>query len=125
MRRESVLGVLILGMMLSTPGCLMNISATSVQSGTAAEKTSAADIVVGETTRDQVITQLGEPASSRTLEDGTEVLVYEGVVRESATFSMFLLINVQSKKTKTNTVTIKVRDGVVIDYERDQTVEEE
>ena len=81
--------------------------------------------MIDETTRDEGIERLGEPASSQTLDDGTEVLVYEGVVRESATFSMFLLINVQSKKTKTNTVTIKVRDGVVIDYQRDQTVEEE
>lgn len=125
MRRESILSALIIATLFAGPGCLMNISATSVQSGTAAEKAASAEIIVGETTRDAVIRQMGEPASTSTLDDGTEVLVYEGVLKESATFSMFLLINVQSKKTRTNTVTIKIRDGIVVDYQRDQTVEKE
>jgi hypothetical protein len=106
-------------------GCLMTVSASSVQTGTLVPEQMTRDIVVGETTRDELVEQLGDPSSIETLDDGTEVLAYESVLNEKASFGLLIVISVSSKKTRTSLVKFHVRDGVVVDYSRQKSVSQE
>jgi hypothetical protein len=72
-------------------------------------------IECGTTTKDWLITTLGEPSQQRTTSSGTEILEYRYSVKKDNHFVMpFLIVN--DKNETTQTVFFEISDGVVKNY---------
>lgn len=70
----------------------------------------------GVTTREWVIDNFGEPKREEHLQNGEEVLVYENVKHTCNSFSLFLLFSSHTSENTIETVSFKIKDGIVKSY---------
>jgi len=71
----------------------------------------------GKTTKDWLVTALGEPTEERMMEDGTEILRYKCTEKRNNQFVLFPPpIVIDDKKEIEHTVVFKLKDGIVQRY---------
>lgn len=70
----------------------------------------------GVTTKEWIIDNLGEPDREKHLRDGEEILIYENTRRKSRHVSLFLLFSSHTSEDIKETVSFKIRDGIVESY---------
>lgn len=70
----------------------------------------------GKTTKDWLVTALGEPTEERMMEDGTEILRYKCTEKRNNQFVLFPIVFVDDKKEIEHTVVFKLKDGIVQRY---------
>ena len=71
----------------------------------------------GKTTKDWLVTALGEPTEERMMEDGTEILRYKCTEKRNNQFVLFPPpIVIDDKKEIEHTIVFKLRDGIVQRY---------
>ena len=71
----------------------------------------------GKTTKDWLVTALGEPTEERMAEDGTEILRYKCTEKRNNQFVLFPPpIVIDDKKEIEHTVVFKLKDGIVQRY---------
>ena len=71
----------------------------------------------GKTTKDWLVTALGEPTEERMMEDGSEILRYKCTEKRNNQFVLFPPpIVIDDKKEIEHTVVFKLKDGIVQRY---------
>jgi len=71
----------------------------------------------GKTTKDWLVTALGEPTEERMTEDGSEILRYKCTEKRNNQFVLFPPpIVIDDKKEIEHTVVFKLKDGIVQRY---------
>ncbi len=71
----------------------------------------------GKTTKDWLVTALGEPTEERMMEDGSEILRYKCTEKRNNQFVLFPPpIFIDDKKEIEHTVVFKLKDGIVQRY---------
>ena len=70
----------------------------------------------GVTTKEWVIDNFGEPDKEKYLQDGEEILVYENTKHKSSNLSIFLIFNSHTSEDIKESISFKIRDGIVKSY---------
>jgi len=76
-------------------------------------KSNAAQIKVGKSTREQLLSLLGTPSHQSTDENGVEILSYMYHKTTDGSFS-FLIVDIDDKKQEEMELCFEVKDGIVI-----------
>ena len=98
-------------------GCMISHkSHISDKSGYTIPRSQLDSVEPGVTTKEWVIENFGEPDRERHLQEGKEILVYENTKHKSSNFSVFLLLNSHSSEDIKETVSFKIKDGIVDSY---------
>ena len=83
--------------------------------GTAIDKERVIEIQPGKTTREKVVETFGQPSEVR-IEGTTETLVYVYKEMKTKTYLEGLVESEVNAKTRTTTLTVVIKDGVVDEY---------
>ena len=70
----------------------------------------------GITTKDWIIDTFGKPGRAKYLQDGEEVLIYGSKKRISHDFKIFLIFKTRSSEEIKETLTFRIKDGIVKSY---------
>jgi hypothetical protein len=99
-------------------GCMMSHGSHTTYSSSdhAAAKGRIQSIEPGVTTKEWVVDIFGPPDREKRYQDGEELLVYENTKHTSSHFSLFLLFNSNTSEDSKETVSFKIKDGVVMKY---------
>ena len=99
-------------------GCMISHHShtSDTSSGQAISKVQLDSVEPGVTTKEWVIENFGEPDRERYLSGGKEVMVYENTKHKSSHFSLFLLFDSHTSEDIKETVSFKVKDGIVDSY---------
>ena len=111
--------IMLTGILLT--GCMVNHrSHTSDSSNNhTIAKVMLDSIEPGVTTKDWVTDTFGEPDREKHLKDGEEILIYENTKHQSSHFSLFLIFSSHTSEDIKETITFKLKDGVVESYSID------
>lgn len=117
-----LLGACMLWACLACGGCLVNSSAhvSYGEAGPPVSDETLAKVKPGETPRAWLLSVLGEPARTEKIDDETELLVYDYVKKEQASFCVLVLLGTSAKNEKHTTLYFELRRGVVQRYWRDR-----
>jgi outer membrane protein assembly factor BamE (lipoprotein component of BamABCDE complex) len=118
-RRKShrvVLAVIVMGSLLPVAGCFIwNSDVNYGEKGAPLSDSTLQQIESGKTTRDWVMSTLGEPSEQSTTDAGVELLKYKYSKRQESNVVMpFVIVNDEKKNEQT--VYLEVKDGVVQKY---------
>jgi hypothetical protein len=98
---------------LVMPGCLVNSSSKTHQSGTFVGKGTLEQIEPGRSTESFVVALLGQPTTRKDLGDGTELMRWVHTRRRTSSGGVFLLV-ASHNESETNTTTyVLLRDSIV------------
>ena len=111
-----VLGVAVIGSLLSVAGCFIwNSDVRYGDKGAPLSGTTLKQIECGKTTRDWLMVTLGKPSEQSTTDAGVELLKYKySKTQESNVVMPFVIVNDEKKNEQT--VYFQVKDGVVQKY---------
>lgn len=99
--------------LLSLAGCLCSSShVTFNPSDPAIAQSTASQIKLGETTKDQLIALLGTPSSQSVDGKGVETLRYIYEMQKNTSF-YFLIVNISDEKKEQLELLYEVKDGIV------------
>ena len=70
----------------------------------------------GVTTKEWVIDNFGDPDREKHLQDGEDVMIYENTRHKSSHFSIFLIFNSHTSEDIKESVSFKIKDGIVKSY---------
>ena len=107
---------------LACGGCLVS-SGASVSygpTGPCVGDETLEKIEPGKTTKAWLVSVLGEPTHTREVDEETEVLTYEYVKKEQASFCVFFLLGTGAHNEKRSRLFVELRDGVVQRHWRDR-----
>jgi outer membrane protein assembly factor BamE (lipoprotein component of BamABCDE complex) len=96
-------------------GCLVTSKSNVQYSGKEVGERTLSRLVVGETTREWLISELGEPTATQT-RNGAEVLSYQSRRSVEKRSGFFLLYHNEVKEEQVTTVYFEFRDGVLERY---------
>ncbi|MGD9159164.1 MAG: hypothetical protein PVG39_12205 [Desulfobacteraceae bacterium] len=108
--------VLLTGTLLT--GCMISHRShtSETSSGYPISKSQLDSVEPGVTTKDWVLDNFGEPDRERHLKNGEEILVYENTKHKSSHVSFFLLFSSHTSENIKETVSFKIKDGIVTSY---------
>ena len=99
-------------------GCMISHGShtSETSSGYPISRSQLESIEPGITTKGWVLDNFGEPDRERHLRDGEEILIYENTKHKSSHVSLFLLFNSHTSENIKETVSFKIKDGIVKSY---------
>ncbi len=99
--------------MANLGGCLIGSSNTEASTGKEVSQATFNKIEPGVTTKKWVEATLGEPTSSSTLDDGTEVWKWSYANVKSSRGTVLFLFGGSSTKTTSGSAYVEMKDGLV------------
>ncbi len=99
-------------------GCLVMSGKSIDESGVRISRVTLDQVVVGETTESWVVALLGEPNTTRVVNEDADIriLIYRHRVTRSEGGTVFLIFAGGSETTRTSTTYFEVTEGVVTRY---------
>ncbi len=114
--RRLILTMIVIGSLLPVGGCFIwNSDVSYGEKGAPLSDSTLKQIESGKTTRDWVVSTLGEPSEQSTTSEGAELLKYKySKTQESNVVMPFVIVNDEKKSLQT--LYLEVKDGVVQKY---------
>ena len=112
-----VIGILLGSLIFLASGCMLAGNKCITSSGSPVDKKALSQIVIGETTKTELIALLGAPTSTSVSKDKTEeTLKYRHTKTTSNQSVLIFIWAINDTDVKKNTVIVKLKDGVVKSY---------
>jgi hypothetical protein len=108
--------MLLFTMGLALSGCLVTVDSHSRAVNTAWSDNQVANLQVGKSDQQMVKKFFGDPFTRLTNADGTEIWKYRNIYKKDTEFGLFLLLSVDSKNERVETLSIEFADGIVNSY---------
>ena len=105
--------LLLLGVLVFVPGCLVSSTNKDSVSGNYVPQNTFDRIQAGETTSGWVKATLGEPSSKDKIENGNEVWKYSYTEVHEGSGAIFLIFGGTDKKELQRSAYVEFKDGVV------------
>jgi len=116
MIRSTVAGVALCGVMLTAGGCLISKSHSTHESGAKVSGPTLAQVKPGETAEAWLLAAVGEPTSSRDVDEHTHLLRYEHTVTTTKGGSIFLLYSGGESEQRKTSAVFEITNGIVTRY---------
>jgi len=100
-------------------GCLVSGHSNTQTSGAYVGPSTFSQVEPGTTRIDWVLATFGNPSSTTTLDDGSEIWKWEYTKTKSGRGSVFVLYSGSDSSTSQSAAFVQVRDGVVVKAWRD------
>jgi hypothetical protein len=103
--------------MLTLAGCISSRSdVTYGPKGPPVRSSTLRQLKCGETSREWLLSVLGEPSRATRTSDNTEVLTYEYTKTVDSDFSFFIFFDADNRREERTVYVFEVQDGVVTRY---------
>lgn len=108
--------ILFVAMCISLAGCLITVDSDSRPLQTVWNEGDVSRLQVGISNQDWVRTSFGNPITTLSYADGTEIWKYRNRSEKDTEVGLFLIFSVDIEEERTETLSIEFTDGVVTNY---------
>jgi outer membrane protein assembly factor BamE (lipoprotein component of BamABCDE complex) len=114
---RSGIGILVMMSILPLTGCMIYSGDVSYgEKGRAPSESTLDQVECGKTTKDWVITTLGEPSGQGTAKNGVEVLEYRYTRKKDNNFVLLPFVFINDEGESRQTLYFEIRDDVVQNF---------